>query len=764
MASNEIGVHAMEISDRFITDRADVPQSTDGMKQPQKASSVSLEILKRLDYWYPCEVPTLLNLTLSHVIAYLLHQDEKPFEATAEPFERCFSRVPVIRYLASQQLLIPLLERVPENLSMNELQLSDFLNPKECLKLLQKIGKDLVRLYFYRPSLPVSIKKLAELAPHLKDIEANEPLTSNELHQLIAHYPKIERIGPTALSGIDKATLRKLLEECKGLTDLDCVLPLAMADDTAAPFFYGISSSALMTLRISNKFKDAFAFAARCPNLTSLEITEIDADDPLITTLQQCSNLTELFLPEVIGDTVTEDSNEKHVTTHFKSFDKITKVTGNIASIQKCFSVTFPNAEIWLTLTDTETNSIKTKTFFETHQNIKSITYLEYNSDYRDDFQQYLELSRDSLTSLTLGKHHNHRKRAVDKDVDLILSHCKKLDSFTCSGPTLTSAALIRLFEATELKKVGLHNMENCNDQVIQSLLEKSGKSLVHLRIFDCPIDSMSLRIIEQLGIGLKKLCLADCNEIWGEELANLVQWTPNLKVAMFGTPDLSNEHVALMSHRLPHLRRVAFFVNESLNIKNACDCFSEDIAIEFWRIGLWGQVKDPLIFQNEKANSRNPEHKPKFGFWSYVIINGGFFRGYVKSGQADGKGKITLANGVTYEGNWRNGMKHGFGKCTRPDSSTEEREYFDGRLVNILPSNSDATELEEQCMQVEGEGKDSEQSDETESRGQKTKRAELRKTESEANEAAPPTKRIRKSEEKKGVDTISAPEEPESK
>jgi len=655
----------MEVSDRFMTAGADVPQGTDGMQQPQKESSVSLEILKRLDYWHPCEVPTLLNLALSHVIANLPHQDEKPFEAPPDPFQRCFSRVPVIRYLASQQLLIPLLKRVPADLSMGKLQLSEFLNPKECLYLLQTFGKNLHRLYFCRPSLQLSIEELAKLAPNLRDIEVSQPLTADELRQLMNHYPNIQRIGPTALKGIDSATLRELLQTCSELTDLDYVPPRDMP--TAHVSLKDIFSSSLRKLRISNAVEDAFGFVTRCPNLKSLAITKMDVNDPLRTTLQQCSKLTELSLPVKIDGMKTDDTNEKPTTPNFTTFDKITKVTGNVALIQKCFSVTFPNAEIWMNLNGNEPQF--TETFFETKQNIRSIRYAKFDSQDTASFHKCLELSGASLESITLNG------KANDTDFDKIVAHCKKLERLACARPAFESAALIRLFKATMLKKVYLSDVGNCNDEVIQSLLEKSGKSLVQLRIDDCPITNESLRIIAQLGRGLKKLILSGRDQILGDDLVQLVLGTPNLKVALFGN-NLSNDDVALISQRLPNLRHVAFRVNDSFDTEKGWKCFSDDIAIEFYD-------NRSLIFQNEKANTKYPPNRElKNGFVSLNDSrNGIFFRGYMKNGiPRCGKGKSIDAVGNTYEGDFQDGKQHGKGKYIHASGAIYEGDYQDGK------------------------------------------------------------------------------------
>jgi len=750
----------MQVSERFIADREDVSQGTDGMQQPLNASSVFLEILKRLDYGNRCEVPTLLDLALSHVIAYLLHQDEKPFEAPAEPFQRCFSRVPVIRYLASQQLLIPLLKRVPETLSMSKLKLSEFLNPEECLYLLQTFGKNLSCLYFYRSSL--SIENLAKLAPNLKDIEANEPLTGDELRQLMSHYPNIQRVGPTALRAIDSAALRELLQTCAELTDLDYDPPYDMP--TALVSLKDIFCLSLRKLRISNAVEDAFGFATRCPNLTFLEITAIDVNDPLRTTLQQCSNLTELSLPLFVK---TDRVIAEPTNPNFTTFDKISRVTGNAALIQKCFSVTFPNAEIWMKLFGNQF----TKTFFETKQNIRSISYVGFYSDDKADFQRCLEFSGASLESIDLGR----SDAASDIEIDGIISHCKKLERLACARPAFESGALISLFKTTVLKKVEMLGGGNCNDQAVQSLLEKSGKSLVHLKISDGPITNQSLRIIAQFGRGLKKLDLRDCDQILGADLVQLVLGTPNLKVALFGN-NLSNDDVALMSQRLPNLRRVVFAVNDSFDIEKGGKCFSDDIAIEF-------HDKDCLIFQNKKANTKNPRNLwLKNGFICFNDLrNGIFFRGYVKNdmpyrgkgklinaagdtyegdwqngmkhgngkctwahgdsyegnyqdGKFHGKGKYTCANGMTYEGEWQNGMLHGFGILTFLDGSVYEVEHINDKLVKSLPCNPDGSDLKKQLIEVEGEGKEPRKSEEAESKGQKTSRSEMREEEEKAD------------------------------
>jgi len=668
MVSNEIGVNAMQVSERFIADRADIPQGTDGRQQPQKASSVSLEILKRLDYWHPCEVPTLLNLALSHVIAYLLHQDEKPFEAPAEPFQRCFSRVPVIRYLASQQLLIPLLKRVPETLSMSKLKLSEFLNPEECLKLLQTFGKNLSRLYFYRSAL--SIENLAKLAPNLTDIEVNGPLTADELRQLMNHYPNIRRIGSTALRGIDSATLRELLQTCTALTDLNYVPPHDMPTEHIS--LKDISSSSLRKLRISNVVEDAFGFITRCPNLTSLAITNIDVNDPLRSTLQQCSKLTELSLPVNIktDKMKTDDPNEGPATPNFTTFDNISKVTGNVALIQKCFSVTFPNAEIWMKLLGIEPQF--TKTFFETKQNVRWISYVKFFSHNKANFQRCLEFSGSALESIDLGW---SAGAASDIEIDGIITHCKKLERFACVRPAFENAALISLFKAIVLKKVEILDTENCNDRVVQSLLGKSGKSLVHLKIQHCPITNESLRIIAQLGSGLKKLILLGCDQILGADLVQLVLWTPNLKVAGFG--NLSNDDVAQISQGLPNLRRVAFFVNDLFDIEKGWKCFSDDIVIELFN-------NRTLIFQNEKANTKNPRNqKLKNGFVSFNDSrNRIFFRGYMKNGFFHhGKGKLIMTDGSTYEGDFQDGRPQGKGKLIMADGSTYEGDFQDGKF-----------------------------------------------------------------------------------
>jgi len=682
----------MEVSDRFITVGADVPQGADGMQQPQKESSVSLEILKRLDYWHPCEVPTLLNLALSHVIACLPRQEEKPLEAPAEPFQRCFSRIPVIRYLASQQLLIPLLKRVPETLSMSKLQLSEFLNPEECLYLLQKFGKNLSLLYFYRPSL--SIENLAKLAPNLTDIEVNQPLTADELRQLMKHYPNIQRIGPTALRAIDSATLRELLQTCTELTDLNYVPPHDMP--TAHVSLKDIFSSSLRKLRISNVVEDAFGFVTRCPNLTSLAITTMDANDPLRTTLQQCSKLTVLSLPVFIktDKMKTEDPNEGPTTPNFTIFEKITKAIGNVALIQKCFSVTFPNADIWMTLTGLEQQS--TKTFFETKQNIRSITYDARN---RASFHRCLELSGASLESIKLGG-----GLANDTDLDRIVTHCNKLVMLACSTPTFESAALIRLFEAVMLKKVHIVSDGNCNDKVLQSLLEKSRKSLVHLSLRS--ITNTSLHIIAQLGRGLKQLRLFNCSQISGADLVQLVSWIPNLKVAHFAAANLSNNDVALMSQKLPNLRHIALTVNDSFDIEKGWKCFSDDIAIEF------RDKINSLIFQNEKANTKNPRNlKLKNGFVSfYDLRHGTFFRGYVKNYTSHhGKGKLINAAGITQEGDIQDGKLHGKGKLTVPGHSTHEGYFQDGKSHGkgkTIFANGDCHEGDYQEGEFHGKGK----------------------------------------------------------
>ncbi len=654
----------MEVSARIFPNTG---SQCDEEQRPLNQLASSLEILKRLDYWHPCEVPTLLNLALSHVIVYLPRQEEKPLETPAEPFQKCFSRVPVIRYLASQQLLIPLLKRVPAALSMSELKLSEFLNPEECLHLLQKFGKDLYRLYFYRPSLGLSMEKLAELAPNLKEIEVNEPLPVDEIRQLMSHYPNIQRIGPNALRAIDSATLRELLQTCTELTDLDYVPPYDMP--AAHVSLKDIFSSSLRKLRISNAIEDAFGCATRCPNLTSLEITRLDENDPLRTTLQQCSKLTKLSLPIKIDKMKTDDTNEKPTTPNFTAFDKISKVTGNVALIKEIFYVTFPNAEIRLTLTGLESQSITT--FFETKQNIRSFGYAKFYSHDKASFHKCLELSGAYLESITLGE-----GVANDTDIDKIVMHCKKIEEFGCIRPTFGSAALIRLFEATMLKKVLIMVGENCNDQVVKSLLEKSGKSLVHLSILDCPITITSLHTIAQLGQGLKELSLVECNQIFGADLVQLVYWTPNLKVAHFG-PNLSNDDIALMSQRLPNLRSGAFTVNDSFDIEKGWKCFSDDIAIEFC------DKNNYLIFQNEKANTERPRNQrlPN-GFVSFNNLrNGTFFRGYMKNNMPHhGKGKFIYADGSAYEGDYQDGKKHGKGKFIYASGNTYEGDYQDGK------------------------------------------------------------------------------------
>ncbi len=251
---------------------------------------------------------------------------------------------------------------------------------------MQKSGKNLYCLYFYRPSLPVSIKELAELAPHLENIEVNEPLAPEELRQLMTYYPKIKRIGPVALRGIDSDTLRELLQRCTELTELDYAPPEHIKIRTS---FQGILSSSLRVLRISKSVEKSFDFASRCPNLTSLTIIAWGRDfcvnSPLSKMLQQCPKLTELSLHCYLGGKEKEEKEEP------TSFDNILKITGDVSVIQEEFSVIFPNAEIWWKRQDgIEGEYIEG--VFKPYQNIKSVACSLYKSLDREYFQQFLEI------------------------------------------------------------------------------------------------------------------------------------------------------------------------------------------------------------------------------------------------------------------------------------------------------------------------------------------------------------------------------------
>ncbi len=310
----------------------------------------------------------------------------------------------------------------------------------------------------------------------------------------------------------------------------------------------------------------------------------------------------------------------------------------------------------------------------------------------------------------------------------MISTHCKKLEKFVYFAHPLKPIGLIKLFEAIELKNVKIFKSKTCDDKVVKSLLQKSGKSLTHLKIIDCPITVKSLCILAQLGRAVKKLKLNYCEQISGANLAKLVRWTPNLKVIEFGS-NLSNEEVALISQRLPNLRRVHFFVNNLFDIKKGWKCFSDDIEVQF-SSKFDGDVYRGLKFQNEKANTRSG-YQPSNGFLSFHESKDGVFRGYVENNKPHGKGKFIKVDGESYEGNYQDGMKHGSGIQTFPDGRAYEVEYINDELVKMLPSNTEATAWEEQFFNTEGEGKEPEKSEET-SKGQKTKRPESTKTEFE--------------------------------
>jgi hypothetical protein len=591
----------------FINDR-----TTDQAYQSTLKPDIQKEILKRLGGWHPMEVSTLFKLSLSHVISLLPSQKEEPLCATFDCFEKCFSNVPLINYLASKDLLNPFLKRLPVEHPLSSLKLNHVcISPETFYNFLRVFGKDLSCLRYHSSSLPIRIDELALFVPGLEDIEIDNPFSLEELHQLIESYPKIKRIGPNALRNIDAETLRELMQRCTELREFSHYF--GYYGQYEHEDFTGITALALRKLGDLNGVGvDAIglvAFAARCTNLTSIEIRErMDIQYPLIDLLMQCTNLTELSLPRAFCDSNPEKSIEDNPVD--LTFPNIRKITGNAALVQKYFHAVFPNAQVSLHI-DTDGEEFLEK-FSARHRNIKSIHYWPYSEPVfkRENFRKLLAVAGSALKSIDLGV----TARVTDEDVDTIVLNCPNLEKFRCWTKVLgnklphqlTSQPLISLFKAAQLKKVHIA-CSSCGDRAIKKLLKKSGSSLTHLKIEYCPITDKSLRIIAKHGRGLKSLSLW-CTTISGGALAELVYRLPNLKRCNLGTR-LLKEHVALISQRLPNLEKIGLGVDQSQEEFPVQECYSyfpRYIVVEFTAVSADGKeeiVLSPTNSPDDRAS-----------------------------------------------------------------------------------------------------------------------------------------------------------------
>ena len=572
------------------TDFFSINGTTDHADQAE-ASNIQMEILKRLGGWHPLEVPTLLKLSLSHAITHLPSQKEEPLSVPFELFERCFSNDSLINYLASKEVLIPFLKRLPIERSLSTLKLNDvFISDDECYHFLKAFGKDLHSLHLPKSSMPINVDKLALLVPGLDEIEADDPFSNEQVLQLIKSYPKIKGVGSTVLRSVNVETLRALIQGCTELEEFH--IPYKQIGNLEN-FYEGIAVPALRKLDDWNgNAADSFAFAVRCTNLTYFGRRKIALQDPLINLLTQCTKLTELFLtcqPPSASSQMEKSSNDNTIDLNFPN---IRKITGSISLIQKYFFATFPNAKIILQL-DSEGEKHLEK-FLGIHQNIVEIHYGSRLQDTTnifksENFRKVLKIAGSALKFINLGD----TSEVTDEDLDAIALDCPNLKRFRCNNHAdvpgnelcqLTNRAFVNLFKATTFRSVDIMGLP-CDDRAIKTLLKKSRSSLTDLSIIHCPITDKSLRKIAKFGRELTKLCLIQCNQISGEALADMVKWTPNLKICDFGDRLLMH-HVALISQRLPNLNRISLYVdqwNGKFNLKEGHQYFPKYIAVDFW-------------------------------------------------------------------------------------------------------------------------------------------------------------------------------------